>query len=186
MTERMILAGWGGQGMMLLGKLIATIAMRQDKDVTYFPSYGAEVRGGTAHCQVTLSDEPIYSPIVEHADTLLIMNQPSYDKFNSIIADEGLMLLNSSMITSEEPHEGCRIIRIPATEIANELGEVKIGNMVMLGAYTAARDSLPHGEIEDVLRASLTGRKAKLLSLNMKALEKGYSFAATRSELAEA
>lgn len=182
MTERMILAGWGGQGMMLLGKLIANIAMRQDKHVTYFPSYGAEVRGGTAHCQVVISDEPIYSPIVEHADTLLIMNQPSYGKFNSLIAEDGLMLQNSSMISMEEPHEGCRIIRVPATDIANDMGEVRVGNMVMLGAYTAVRDYLPRDEIEDVLRSSLTGRKAKLISLNMKALEKGYSFAATCSE----
>jgi 2-oxoglutarate ferredoxin oxidoreductase subunit gamma len=117
---------------------------------------------------------------VEHADTLLIMNQPSYDKFHPLIIEGGQMLLNSSMIALEAPPAGVRVISIPATDIANDLGEVRAGNMVMLGALSAVRDYLPREDIEKILSASLTGRKAKLLDLNLKAIAEGYSFAAGR------
>ena len=178
MTERIIMAGFGGQGMMLLGRLVATVMMRQGTHVTYFPSYGPEVRGGTAHCHVIFSDDPIYSPVVEHADTLIITNQLSYDRFHARIAQGGLMVLNSTMVSDEQPHEGVRVVRVPATDIANELGNLRVTNMAMLGAYRGAKELLPLEEIRKLLAESFTGRKAALLDINLKALERGMKYPA--------
>jgi len=173
MTERMIMAGWGGQGLMTLGKLVANIMMDQGRHVTYFPSYGAEVRGGTAHCQVIFSDEPIYSPIVERADTLLIMNQPSYERFRPRIVPGGLLVLNASMVADEAPHEGITVVRVPATDLANELGNIRVGNMIMLGAYRAVRDVLPEEAIRAHLAGVFTGARADMVDLNMEAIRRG-------------
>jgi 2-oxoglutarate ferredoxin oxidoreductase subunit gamma len=173
MTDRIIMAGWGGQGLMTLGKFLVNVAMREGMQVTWFPSYGAEVRGGTAHCEVVLSSEPIYLAIVEHADTLIMMNQPSYDKFHMRIKPDGLILLNSTMVTDEQPHPGAQIIRIPATDIANDIGDVRVSNMVMLGAYHSLKSFFPVDAIHRLLREMLTGRKAALVDLNIRALERG-------------
>ncbi len=177
MTERMILAGWGGQGMILLGKLVANVMMNEGKVVTYFPSYGAEVRGGTAHCHVMYSDQPIYSPIAEQAETMVIMNQPSYTRFHSRLTPKGTLLINTSMIHEEEPHPDATVLRFDATREANRIGDVRVGNMLMLGAVRAATECAPREAIEDVLRRTLTGRKADLLALNLKALVRGEELA---------
>jgi len=160
MTERVIMAGFGGQGMMLLGKLLAAVAMDEGREVTFFPSYGAEVRGGTAHCHVVISDEPIYSPIVERADSLIIMNQPSYGKFRPRLKPGGLLLLNTSMADPDPAQERgspCVYLSIPATDTANQLGNVRVANVVMLGAYAAVRPVLPSRAILAGLEAQLTG-----------------------------
>lgn len=173
MTERIVMAGWGGQGLMTLGKFVATVAMRLDKHVTWMPAYGAEVRGGTAYCHVIVSDEAIYSPVIAEADTLILMNQPSYDKFHDMVATDGLMLLNSTTIAQEQPHPDVRIIRVPATDIAIRLGNVRVANMVMLGAYRAFKNFLPLEPIQALLAETLTGRRAPLVEMNLKALEAG-------------
>lgn len=173
MTERMIMAGWGGQGLMTLGKLLANVAMNEGKHVTYFPSYGAEVRGGTANCQVVMSDEPIYSPVVERADSLIIMNQPSYDRFESRIAPSGLMVLNTSMVTCETAHDDVTVARVPATDLANEIGNIRVANMIMLGAYLEQRKSLPVSAVRAYLSKIFTGPKAALVELNLQALRCG-------------
>ena len=140
MTEQVIMAGFGGQGVMLIGKTYAGSAMHAGKEVTFFPSYGAEVRGGTAHCHIIVSDGPIYSPMVELADSLIIMNQPSYEKFRQRLRPEGLLLLNSSMAQMDKAREAesqALALAIPATELANELGNVRVANVIMLGVYAA-------------------------------------------------
>jgi 2-oxoglutarate ferredoxin oxidoreductase subunit gamma len=176
-TERMILAGWGGQGMILLGKTLATIMMDQGMEVTCFPSYGAEVRGGTAHSEVIYSSEPIFSPVVEHADTMIIMNQPSYDHYHSRLAAQGTMLLNSTMVTKEQPHPGAAIIRIPATTLANELGDVRMGNMIMLGAYHALKRFAPVEAVRASLEKAFGRRNPALVDLNMQAFLRGAALA---------
>ena len=181
MTERVIMAGFGGQGMMMLGKLVAGVAMRAGRQVTFFPSYGAEVRGGTAHCHVVISDEPIYSPIVEEADALIIMNQPSYDKFRPRLQAGGLLLLNSSMTDPTEAQErasAAHCVSAPVTEMANELGNVRVANVVMLGIYAHARAVLPSSALMAGLEASLAGAKAHLLEINRQAFRRGETFAA--------
>ena len=184
MTERVIMAGFGGQGIMMIGKLLAGVAMREGKEVTFFPSYGAEVRGGTAHCHIVISDEPINSPVVEEADTLFIMNQPSYDKFRGRLRDGGLLVLNSSMAeeaASPEAGRTATCVGVPATEAANEIGNVRVANSVMLGAYAAARGLLPVEAVLAGLEREMVGRKAALLEVNRTAFRKGEGLGAAQS-----
>lgn len=176
-TEKALFAGFGGQGMMLLGKLLAEAMMREGRHVTFFPSYGSEVRGGTAHCHVIFSREEISSPVVESADTVIAMNQPSYEKFKGRTRRGGLFLVNTSLARATSPPERVRIVRVPATQIANELGNVLTANMVMLGVYLGIRRCLPPEHMVDLLRETLTGRKASLFDINCRALERGLQIA---------
>jgi len=185
-TERMIIAGFGGQGIMTLGKLIANVAMQQENEVTFFPSYGAEVRGGTAHCHVVISSEAIYSPIVEQADTLLIMNQLSYEKFRPCLVSDGLLLTNSTMVVPEdtlERNSSATLLAAPVTDKANELGDVRVANMVMLGLYAATQDMLPPSALIAGLESTLTGRKARFLEINRRAFRVGEALAETRGRV---
>ncbi|MGQ3686218.1 MAG: 2-oxoacid:acceptor oxidoreductase family protein [Candidatus Loosdrechtia sp.] len=171
-TERIILAGFGGQGMMLLGKLLAQAAMAVGKYVTFFPSYGTEVRGGTAVYHLIISDEEIFSPLIEVADTLIVMNQPSYQKFYGMLKPDGLLILNSSMITVQN-HPEMKVYMIPATEIASKLGNVLVSNIVILGAYLAIRKLISADQILKQLRAILKQKKGELFTINKQALEYG-------------
>ena len=175
MTERLILAGYGGQGIMTLGYCIALSAMRAGKQVTYFPSYGAAVRGGTANCHVTYSDEPIYLTSIEQADSLIIMNQPSYEKFRPLLKADGLLVINSSMVklvpALEKASRG-RVISAAATDIANELKNVRVANSVMLGAYNTATGFLPKDTILSVIVEEM-GHRPQLLDANLAAMHRG-------------
>jgi 2-oxoglutarate ferredoxin oxidoreductase subunit gamma len=172
MTEKIILAGFGGQGMMLLGKLLAQAAMTSGKYVTYFPSYGTEVRGGTAVYHLIISSEEIFSPLIEEADTLIVMNQPSYQKFKGMLKSDGLLVLNSSLIKLNN-HSNIKIYKVPATEIASKLGNVVVSNIVMLGAYLAIRKLFSVNQILDQLNVILKGKKENLFAINKQALESG-------------
>lgn len=178
MIERLIMAGAGGQGMMLLGKLLAQILMEEGRHVSYFPSYGAEVRGGSAHCHVIYSDEPVHSPIVERADTLVLMNQPSYDRFRGRLVPGGLLLVNSSLIAEDEPNDGATVLRAPVTEAANELGNVKVANIIMLGMYNGVRRFAPSQAVLSALDRVLSGGKAELREVNHRAYRKGEELVA--------
>lgn len=174
MTEKIILAGFGGQGMMLLGKLLAQAAMSDGKYVTFFPSYGTEVRGGTAVYHLIISTEEIFSPLIEEADTLIIMNQPSYLKFKGMLKPNGLLMLNISMIKPENsPDAMMTICPVPATETASKLGNVLVSNIVMLGAYLAIKKIFSADLILDQLQTMLKGKKGNLFSINKQALESG-------------
>ena len=127
MKEKIICAGFGGQGIMFLGKLVAYTMMHEDKHVTYIPSYGPEMRGGTANCNVIVSDDEIDSPMVDEADTVIVMNQPSYEKFKSAVKPGGLLIVNTSLINITDPPEGVKIIEIAATDLANEMGQRATG-----------------------------------------------------------
>ncbi len=158
--------------MMLLGKLLAQAAMADGKQVTYFPSYGTEVRGGTAVYHLIVSNEEIFSPIIEEADTLIVMNQPSYQKFKGMLKPNGLLLLNTSMIKVNNTPDAT-IYKVQATEIASKLGNVLVSNIVMLGAYLAIKKLFSADLILDQLQAMLKGKKGNLLAINKKALESG-------------
>ncbi|MGR3309576.1 MAG: 2-oxoacid:acceptor oxidoreductase family protein [Candidatus Brocadiales bacterium] len=190
MTEKIILAGFGGQGMMLAGRLLAQATMLDGKYITFFPSYGTEVRGGTAHYHLIISTEEIYSPVVETADTLLIMNQPSYRKFLGRVKSGGALFLNSSMVKPDcEQRSGMQVenndehtipvlneanvFKIPATEIASNLGNVLVSNMVMTGAYNAIKKLVPTEKLLDCLQGILTGKKASLFEINRLAIKHG-------------
>ncbi len=179
MDEQMVFSGFGGQGLMTLGKLTAELLM-QDHEVTYFPSYGTEVRGGTAYCQVCVSDGPIASPVVETASVLLVMNQMSYDRFAPLVAEDGLVLTNASMVAPDGAHGAARLAAVPASDLANEMGNVRVANMVMLGALNALKDLAPEKAIAALLERKLgtDPDKRALIDLNRQALKVGAAHAA--------
>ncbi len=179
MEERVIIAGFGGQGVMTIGKLAALAAMNEGREVTFFPSYGAEVRGGTANCHIVVSDEPVYSPMVEEADSMILLNQLSYDRFRPSLRPGGLLLLNSSMARTdpERERDGATVVAIPATEAADELGNVRVANVIMLAAYCARRGLFDPENVLETLSRELAARK-HLMEVNRLAFEKGRELAA--------
>jgi 2-oxoglutarate ferredoxin oxidoreductase subunit gamma len=180
--ETVIIAGFGGQGIILSGKLIAHTAMRAGKNVTYMPSYGAEVRGGTANCMVVISDDQIASPVVTYPNSLVAMNKASLKKFASRVKPGGLLVYNSSQIDTgvpEDVQEDITTIAVPADEIAVELGSRKSANMAALGAYLGAAGILSIEQVIESLPEVLARRYHKTLPVNTSALKKGAQFAAS-------
>jgi 2-oxoglutarate ferredoxin oxidoreductase subunit gamma len=179
-TEKVIMAGAGGQGMMALGKLLAKALAEEGKHVTFFPSYGTEVRGGTAHCHVVISDGEIYSPVIEDADTLIIMNQPSLDKFIARLKEKGLLLVNNSMAAYDGAERRVEVVEIPATELANKLGSALSANMIMLGAYNQLKNFLDFERLVEYISDSFSSKGKEVVTLNKRAIEKGAKFVEDR------
>jgi 2-oxoglutarate ferredoxin oxidoreductase subunit gamma len=174
MTEHIIIAGSGGQGIMLLGKILATAAMREGKQVTWLPSYGAEVRGGAAFCMVVISDEEIGSPYVDEADTLIVMNEISLEKFQSRLKNKGLFIINSSLV-HRKIKEDPRLLQFPFTDIAIRIGNIKIANMVTLGCYLSKRKILDIAHVVLTIEAIAPAGKRDLIEINKKALYSGFN-----------
>jgi len=172
MRENIIIAGAGGQGIMLLGKIIAEAAMWEDKHVTWLPAYGAEVRGGTAHCMVIISDKEIGSPYIRKADTLIIMNQPSLEKFHGCLMLNGLFILNSSLIETARS-KNKSFFKYPFTQIAIELGNIKVANMVALGFYIAKKKIISMKTVLKVIQDFAPEDKKGLVEINRQALLRG-------------
>lgn len=173
MLERIIISGFGGQGIMLIGRLLAYAGMIEGKKVAWMPSYGPEMRGGTANCTVLISSNEIGSPIVSHPKILIAMNQPSLDKFESNVSKDGLIILNDSLIEREIKRNDVNVIKIPADDIADKLGNSRVANMVVLGAYVEQSGIVRMDTIFKALEKALAGRDKKLLELNKEALKKG-------------
>ena len=184
MDERMIFSGFGGQGLMTLGKFVAELLMGR-RYVTFFPSYGTEVRGGTAYCHVCISDRPIASPTVEEATCLVVMNQMSYDRFVPLVRPDGLVLTNSSMVKPTGTHGAARLVEIDASGLANEMGDVRVANMILLGALAVLKGLASEKEVVTLLEHKLgaAAGKREMLDLNKQALRVG---AAEASRLAAA
>jgi 2-oxoglutarate ferredoxin oxidoreductase subunit gamma len=172
MSEKIIVAGAGGQGIMIFGQVLAEAAMREHKQVTWLPSYGAEVRGGTAHCMVTISDRPIASPYIAQADTLIIMNQPSLERFKARIKKQGLLILNSSLVN---PLIKPKVIicEHPFTDIAIKLGNIKVANMVALGSLLVRKKIVKVKSVIEAIKAIAPEDKKGLIEINLKALAEG-------------
>lgn len=170
---QLIIAGFGGQGILFAGKLLAHSAMLEDKHVTWFPSYGAEIRGGTANCTVIISDEMIGSPVVSRPDALLIMNEASMERFNPRLKPRGLLIMNTSLIKNHPKRSDIEIIGIKATDIAKELGNSQAANMVMLGALIGKTGILSRKTIFNSLREIMPEHRNKAIPLNEKAFKKG-------------
>jgi len=178
--EEVIIAGFGGQGIILAGRLLAQTAMRAGLDVTYMPSYGAEVRGGTANCMVVMADEPIACPVVDRPDSLIVMNKASLNKFAPRLKAGGLLVMNSSLIEAEPQLQGdSEIVAVPADELAVELGSHKSANMVALGAYLQKRGHLTADAAVQALPDVLAKIYHKTLPVNAEALRRGAEFAKT-------
>jgi len=176
--EEVIMAGFGGQGILLVGKLLAQTAMKAGKEVTYMSSYGAEVRGGTANSMVVISENRIACPLVSRPDSLIVLNKASLSKFGPWLKEDGLLIMNSSLI-DVEPHldDSIEIVAIPADALAVELGSHKSANMVALGAYLERRGYLSSDAAADALPDVLAERHHKTLPVNIAALHKGAEFA---------
>jgi 2-oxoglutarate ferredoxin oxidoreductase subunit gamma len=180
--EEVIIAGFGGQGIILAGKLLAQTAMKNGNDVTYMPAYGAEMRGGTANSMVIVSDNPIASPMVSKPNSLIAMNKASLNKFAPRVKGGGLVILNSSLIDIEpEVDETIDVLAVPADEIAVELGNQKCANMVAMGAYLQKRGLFGPDAAAVCLADVLAARYHKTLPVNSEALQRGAEFAKTHS-----
>jgi 2-oxoglutarate ferredoxin oxidoreductase subunit gamma len=175
-TEEVIAAGFGGQGIMLLGKLLATAGMHEEKHVTFLPSYGAEVRGGTAHCHVSISSGPIASPVIEQARSLVIMNHPSLVKFEQRLLPGGRLFANSSMMQREPERDDIEVTMVPASDIARDLGSLQVANMVMLGCYLAKSGVVKLETVIEAMKEVVPARYHKMLKLNETALRRGDEF----------
>ena len=173
MLIKTIFAGFGGQGVLSMGLNLTQAAMLEGKDVTYLPSYGAEVRGGTANCTVAISDEEIASPVASSPDFVVAMNQPSLVRFQNQIQSGGLFFINSSLIEAEISRGDIDIVEVPASSIAEKLGSPKSANMVMLGVFTKKSNLVSLSSVIEALRNTLKN-KQKLIAINKKALMAGY------------
>ncbi len=173
MYEDLLIAGFGGQGIIFAGKLLAYAGLKEGKEVVYFPSYGAEMRGGTANCTVIVSDSPIASPVVANPQNAIMMSHPSYLKFFPRIKAKGRAFINSSLVKDELFHEDIEIIRIPANEIAERIGSSRIANMVALGAWVKKTGVVELESLVHSFKKVISADKLDLLSLNEKALREG-------------
>ena len=175
MLNKIVLAGFGGQGIIIAGKLLAISAMNENKETTHFPSYGAEMRGGTCSCSVVVGDSLIASPIIKNPDIALIFNKPSKDKYEPIMKSNGIMILNNSLIEDTSTRKDIKKYLIKASEIAEQLGSVKSTNMVMLGALVKATSTIKLDSIINSLTIAFPNAKENAIELNINALKAGYN-----------
>ncbi len=177
MKKEIIISGFGGQGVMSIGKNLVEAGMDEGFHVTWAPSYGPEMRGGTANCSVVISDQPVGSPVFTHPTELIAMNAPSIDKFGPLVLSGGLVFVNSSVVKELFPRSDVKTFYVPCEGIADEVGNPKVANMVMLGAYIAATGALRQETIETMIVQMFTGPKAKLVPMNIEALHRGMACA---------
>jgi len=177
--QDVIIAGFGGQGVMLIGNLLAYAGMHQGLNVTYIPVYGPEMRGGTANCTVVVSSDEIGSPIIRTPKSLILMNRPSLDKFQPRLEDGGVQIVNSSLIDPALAEPGrVRTVLVPCNEVADALGNTRMANMVAIGAYVQATGVMPVSAVQDALPSVISSRYAKLIPKNAEAIQAGADIAA--------
>ncbi|MBI5352363.1 MAG: 2-oxoacid:acceptor oxidoreductase family protein [Chloroflexi bacterium] len=177
MQKEIIISGFGGQGVLFAGQVIAYAAMDSGKQVTWIPSYGPEMRGGTANCTVVIADQEIGSPLVEHPPLAIALNLPSFDKYEAMMQTGGTLIVNKSMVDRASKRNDIQAIMIPCNEIAEEIGDKKLTNMVAAGALLSALPEVSLQMIEAALKAHLPARHQHLLPKNYEALRRGFEFA---------
>ena len=186
-NERILCAGFGGQGVMSLGKLIACAAMLDGREVTWMPSYGPEMRGGTAYCSVVVSDHPVGSPIVtSNATSLIVMNLPSLDRFEQSVVPGGLILLNRSLIDREVGRKDVVVHALEATTMAAQCGDPRAANMIMLGAYMALMGTPRQRHVEEAFSLVFGSGSSTTFNLNRKALRCGFDSVSTEAAIRKA
>jgi 2-oxoglutarate ferredoxin oxidoreductase subunit gamma len=177
MQSEVMFAGFGGQGILLIGKLLAHAAMEDGYEVAWIPSYGPEMRGGTAYCTVVISDRPIGSPIIKNPKHLVAMNRPSLEKFASQVRTGGVVLVNSSLIPVDSGREDVDELKVAAVDIAKKIGNVRAANIVALAAFVARSKIVKIDTLRTCIKEEFAA-KAKLIPLNMEAVDKGIEAAA--------
>jgi len=173
MQNDVIMAGFGGQGILLIGKMLAYTGMQEGLEVSWMPSYGPEMRGGTANCTVVISDRPVGSPVIQSPRAVVAMNLPSLDKFEPMVRKDGLLLINTSLIDRGSNRDDIRVLLVPANDIAMELKNPRGGNMVALGAYVGCSHAVPIDAMERVVRETFSS-KPQVIDANIAALHRGF------------
>ena len=175
MTTQILIAGFGGQGILFAGKFLANKGLLEGRQLSWLPSYGPEMRGGTANCSVVLSDEPVGSPIVNKPDVLIVMNLPSLDKYEDAVVPGGTIFVDSTLIGRKVRRTDVRAFYLPATQLAQQNGIASLANMIMLGKVLRECDFTGFDNIEDAVRSVVSARHADLFEVNLKALKLGYA-----------
>lgn len=178
MARQILIAGFGGQGVLFAGKFLAYKALMEGREVSWLPSYGPEMRGGTANCSVIYSDEPVGSPIVSNPDVLVVMNLPSLDKFEDSVAAGGQIFVDSTLIGRKVERTDVDAFYIPATQLASDAGIPTLANMIIMGKLLKENPELAYDTINDALAKVVSAKRANLLDANIKALEIGYNYEA--------
>ncbi|MBQ6380904.1 MAG: 2-oxoacid:acceptor oxidoreductase family protein [Clostridia bacterium] len=176
MTSRILIAGFGGQGILFAGKVLAYKGLVEGKQLSWLPSYGPEMRGGTANCNVIISDEPVGSPIVDTPDVLIVMNLPSLDKYEKAAEKGAKIFVDSTLISRKVEREDVDVYYIPATKMAQDAGIPTLANMIMLGKVIKETGVVSYEGMEDALKKVVSARKANLIDVNLKAIKAGYDF----------
>lgn len=177
MNEQLIVAGFGGQGVLSIGKMVALSGMLNNKQVSWLPSYTSEMRGGTANCNVIVSDEPVGSPIIRRPNALIIMNLPSLLKYEKMAVPGAKMLLNTSMVDREPERTDITVYKIPFNDLAREAGFERGTNMLVAGAYAAITQEISLENLYTAIEHTFTGRKEKFIEPNKKMAKVGYDYA---------
>ncbi len=175
MTTQILIAGFGGQGVLFAGKFLAYKALLENKQLSWLPSYGPEMRGGTANCSVIISDEPVGSPIVSKPDVLIVMNLPSLDKYEDAVVPGGKIFVDSTLIERKVNRTDVEVHYIPATKLANDIEAPTLANMIMIGKVIKETGVVPYDNIDKALDKVVSARKAALKEINFKALDTGYN-----------
>lgn len=181
MQKEILIAGFGGQGVLFAGQVMAYAAMDTGKEVTWIPSYGPEMRGGTANCTVVIADDEIGSPLVKNPPDVIALNLPSFDKYEKLVQPGGILIVNKSMVDRGASRDDITTVFVPGNELAEEIGDRRLLNMVMVGALLTRLPELSIQDIETALNAHLPERHKKLLPQNRTALQRGYEY--TQKEL---
>ena len=177
MQKEIIIAGFGGQGVLFGGQVLAYAAMDAGREVTWIPSYGPEMRGGTANCTVVIADDEIGSPLVKNPPLAIALNLPSFDKCEEVLAAGGILIVNQSMVDRDAKREDINVIFVPCNEIAEEIGDKKLLNMVAVGALLTVLPEITLKDVEKALESHLTARHKHLLPKNFEALRRGFEAA---------
>ena len=176
MTSKILIAGFGGQGILFAGKVLAYKGLVEGKQLSWLPSYGPEMRGGTANCNVIISDEPVDSPIVDDPNVLIVMNLPSLDKYENAAVKGAKIFVDSTLISRKVVREDVDVYYIPATKMAQELGVPTLANMIILGKVIKEAGVVSFDGMEEALKKVVSARKAHLIDVNLKAIKAGYDY----------
>ncbi|MEW6350455.1 MAG: 2-oxoacid:acceptor oxidoreductase family protein [Thermodesulfobacteriota bacterium] len=176
MLLKLVFSGFGGQGVLMMGYVLAFAAMEEDRHVTFLPAYGAEMRGGTANCTVVISDKEIASPVASHPDVVVAMNYPSMVKYQNMVKSGGFVFLNSDLISEDLPRADVKVVKVPANALAHEMGNDRVLNLIMLGAVAAVTGIVSPDGLEKAVGKVLEGKKQALIDINRAALANGREF----------
>jgi 2-oxoglutarate ferredoxin oxidoreductase subunit gamma len=177
-VRKTVFSGFGGQGVLMMGYVLAVAGMHAGKNVTYLPAYGAEVRGGTANCTVAIGDEEIASPVASSPEFVVVMNRPSLERFENMVKPGGGLFINTSLIDCRPLRRDIKIYEIPANDLARDLGRDQLTNMIMLGAHLRRTSLAPLKLTQKAIEEIFTGKGTPVIALNKKALRMGYDYVA--------